>query len=85
MTDEPSQLKRSALGSSLVGAIQNDHIPLEEGSQSNLDAIIASNDHSRRQQERGDLESILKEIDNSVAEIDVSASTFATDVEERYP
>ena len=85
MTDEPLQLKRSALGSSLVGAVQNDHIPLEEGSQNNLDAIIASNDHPLRQQERGDLESILKEIDNAVAEIDVSASTFATDVEERYP
>ena len=85
MTDELSKLNGSERGLSLVRAIQNDHIPVEEESQSNWDEIVASNDYARRQHERGDLESILKEIDDSVTEIDVSASIFVTNVEERYP
>ena len=59
------------MATSLVRAIEHDHIPQEQDSESLLENVLLSNDSALRITQRAELSSIIVEIDNAVEELDV--------------
>ena len=71
------------VGVSLVEAIQNNHIPLQDAAQDVLDRVLLSNANNAetRQSLRDLLQSMVESIDSVVRQIDVSIP-FCDDVTE---
>ena len=57
---------------SLVKAIENGHIPLQEESETTLERILLSNDPATRKNQREALELMGGEIDHAVQQLNVT-------------